>query len=146
MSINSRFTVAVHILAYLALHEHEQPLSSNAIAYSVDTNPVFIRRILGLLTRAGLVATHLGVDGGASLTRRPEEISLGEVYEIMEPGDLFALHHHQPNPRCACGSNIQPVLTGIFQKAEAALEATLAEITVADVVRGIKARLTHNYL
>ena len=56
MSINSRFTVTVHILALLALEQ--KPLSSKYIAASVNTNPVVIRRILGLLSRAGLVTTR----------------------------------------------------------------------------------------
>jgi Rrf2 family protein len=141
MSVNSRFAVAVHILAFLALQEDKQPLSSNAIANSVDTNPVFIRRILGVLSRAGLVTTQLGVEGGASLARLPEQITLLEVYQVMAEGALFALHHRQPNMLCSCGRNIQPVLTNVFKKAEAAMEATLAEATVADVVQAIRARL-----
>lgn len=140
MSVNSRFAVAVHVLAFMALEADRQPLSSNAIAYSVDTNPVFIRRILGTLIRAGLVSTHLGVDGGASLTRPPEQITLLDVYRGIEPGDLLALHHHQPNPLCLCGRNIQSVLTTTFKKTEVALNASLAETSIADVVLAIKAR------
>jgi Rrf2 family protein len=146
MSVKSRFAVAVHILAFIAMQEEKQPLSSSAIAYSVDTNPVFIRRILGLLSRAGLVATQLGVEGGTSLTRLPEEITLLEIYHVMAEDDLFALHHRPPNQLCSCGGNIQPVLTVVFKKAEAAMEATLAETTVADIVQSIKTRLRASYL
>ena len=139
MSINSRFAVAVHILALLALED--RPLSSKYIAGSVNTNPVVIRRILSTLSKAGLIETQLGVDGGSTLARPAEKISLLEVYNVSEQGHLFALHSNQPNPLCPCGRNIQPTLLGVFKKAEAALESTLAEATIAEVVQDIVAQL-----
>ena len=86
------------------------------------------------------------MDGGASLTRPPEQITLLDVYRGIEPGDLLALHHRRPNLLCRCGRNIQPVLIATFKKAEAVLEATLAETSIADVVQAIKAREQANYL
>lgn len=146
MSVNSRFAIAVHILTYMALEADRQPLSSNAIAYSVNTNPVIIRRVLSVLTRAGLVATQLGVEGGATLTRSPEQITLLDVYQGIELGHLFALHRRPPNPHCLCGRNIQPILTTAFKQAETAMEASLDETTIADLVRAIKARQQAEYL
>jgi Rrf2 family protein len=140
MSINSRFTVAVHILALLALEE--RPLSSKYIAGSVNTNPVVIRRMLGLLNKAGLVTTQLGVEGGSALAHPPEQITLLQLYHLVEHGQLFSLHPNQPNAHCPCGRTIQPVLTGLFQKAEAAMAAVLAATTIADVIQDIRARLS----
>lgn len=139
MSINSRFTVAVHILALLALNG--KPLSSKYIAGSVNTNPVVIRRIISLLSKAGLVETQLGVEGGSTLSRPADKITLREVYTISEQGELFALHHNQPNQLCPCGRNIKPILSTVFKKAEAALEGILAETTIADVVSDIEAQI-----
>jgi Iron-dependent Transcriptional regulator len=50
---SSRFSVAVHILTLLA-HEQGRALTSEYIAGSVNTNPVVIRRMLGLLSKAAL--------------------------------------------------------------------------------------------
>jgi hypothetical protein len=50
MSANSRFTVALHILTWMVLVARQREIvTSDQIAASVNTNPVFIRRILGLL-------------------------------------------------------------------------------------------------
>lgn len=136
MAINSRFAVAVHILALLALEN--KPLSSKYIAGSVNTNPVVIRRILSMLSKAGLVETQLGVEGGSTLARSADKITLLEVYVVSEQGDLFTLHRNQPNQFCACGQNIQPVLSTVFKKAEAALEGILAETTIAEVAQDIE--------
>jgi len=139
MSTSSRFAVAVHVLALLAM-DGEQLITSEHIAGSVNTNPVVIRRILGTLREAGLVTAQPGTGGGASLARRPEAITLLDVFRAVEGGGLFALHPQPPNPFCVCGRHIQAVLEEVFSKAEAVMEEVLAEVTVAQIVQEIEAR------
>jgi Rrf2 family protein len=140
--MNSRFTVAVHVLTFLAL-SGDGPTPSEYIAESASTHPVVVRRILSSLRRAGLVTAQPGMGGGSSLARPPADITLLDVYRATADRDLFALHFRSPNPNCACGSNIQPVLLGVFGAAESALEGVLSGITVADVAGEIEAR-THS--
>ncbi|MBU2168273.1 MAG: Rrf2 family transcriptional regulator, partial [Alphaproteobacteria bacterium] len=75
MSDSQRFPVAAHALAYLAhkgAYGPAQAVPSAILAASVPTNPVVIRRVTGLLARAGLIETRSGASGGAWLLRRPE--------------------------------------------------------------------------
>ncbi|WP_218027651.1 Rrf2 family transcriptional regulator [Dictyobacter alpinus] len=51
-------------------------LNSNQIADSVNTNPVFLRRISGLLLKAKLVNAQRGPGAGWTLARPSEKISL----------------------------------------------------------------------
>ena len=138
--INSRFAVAVHILALLAIENRCEPTTSEYLAYSASTNPVVIRRILSALRKAGLVTAQPGVGGGASLKRRPEDITLLEVYEAIGEREVFSLGSRQPNPYCVCGRNIQPVLADVFCEVGRAVEGTLAGMTVAQVAREIEQR------
>ena len=52
--MTSRFTVAIHILSLLDLNQGES-ITSEDLAVSVNTNPVVIRKILGILKKAGLI-------------------------------------------------------------------------------------------
>ncbi len=139
MAVNSRFAIAIHILTMLDA-DNQSPKTSDDLAGSVNTNPVFIRRIMGGLRKAGLVDSQPGVGGGAYLARSPEQINLLEVYKAVEEEQLFSLHTHQPNQYCPCGSNIQPVLQGVFGKAESALEQSLAETTLAQIKQAVFSR------
>jgi len=133
---NSRFTVALHILTWMALVARRREIvTSDQIAASVNTNPVFIRRILGLLEKAHLVIVQHGTGAGWRMARTPEAISLLDVYRAVEQASLFELHHSQPNQACPVGRGIQPALKGFYEDAESALKQQFAQATVADVLR-----------
>ncbi len=135
MSANSHFTVALHIVTWMALASQQQDImTSDQIAESVNTNPVFIRRILGLLNKAHLVTVQRGAGAGWTLARPPERISLLEVYQAVEQQPLFELHHTLPNQDCPVGRGIQPALKRFYSDAEAAMKQQFAQVTVADVL------------
>ena len=68
MAANSKFAVAVHALAVIAHHD-EQRHTSRAIAGSISTNPVVIRRLLSQLAKAGIVESTHGAKGGFTLAK-----------------------------------------------------------------------------
>jgi len=129
---SSRFAVAVHTLALLARAEG-QPLDSRAIAHSVNTNPVVIRRALCALARARVIRVRRGAGGGAALARAPHEITLLDIYRAVNGGAAFALHP-APQRRCPVGRSIHAVLCWVQDEIDAAVQRTLAEITLQDVV------------
>ncbi|MGF6596855.1 Rrf2 family protein [Paraburkholderia sp. GAS448] len=137
MNTSSRFAFAVHVLALLS-QQDGVPLSSEMIAGSVNTNPVLIRRLLAMLSEAGLTTSQLGAGGGALLVRAPDDITLLEVYHAVEDAQLFAMHREEPNPACMVGRNIQEVLRGIIDDAQQAMEASLASRTVADAIADVE--------
>ncbi len=140
-SMSSRVAVAVHVLAILTWRRGE-PVSSQQIARSVNTNPVVVRRIVGALRRTGLVEVQPGAAGGARLAREPEEITLLDVYRSVETADeLFALHSQPPCRECDVGANIQAALTEVFDDARAAMEAVLGRVTMEDVWRSVCGRM-----
>lgn len=138
MTQSSRFATAVHILTLLA-GEHEEPLTSDYIAGSVNTNPVVIRRLLGLLAKAGLVHTAPGGAGGSRLGRDARRVTLADVYEVVEAeGALYGKHSRQPNPKCPVGRNIVELLDRRLSDAESAASASLRKTTIADLVHEVK--------
>ncbi|MCA1624917.1 MAG: Rrf2 family transcriptional regulator [Acidobacteria bacterium] len=62
MAANSKFSIAVHVLAILA-RSCDERIKSDYIAKSVNTNPVVIRRLLSTLYESGLVVSQTGTCG-----------------------------------------------------------------------------------
>ncbi|WP_028535268.1 Rrf2 family transcriptional regulator [Paludibacterium yongneupense] len=136
MNKSSRFAVSVHILTLLALKS--TPVPSSYIAASVNTNPAMIRRILVMLGNAGLTRACMGANGGTSLARAPSDIPLLEIYRAVDDPVVLSLHHSAPNTHCPVGCRITEVLENVIDRAEAAMQATLADISVADVVEKLQ--------
>jgi Rrf2 family protein len=141
--MNSRFAVATHILTLVA-EGQGQPVTSEYIAASVNTNPSFVRRLLSHLTRAGLTTSQLGAGGGALLARPADGITLRDVYRAVDEDGIFGLHQEQPNPACPVGRNIQAMLQTRFDAATRALEAELDNTTIADLVAEVDERKDAN--
>ncbi len=141
MHTSSRFAVAVHTLVFLAARNSEKDsITSDMIAQSVDTNPVVIRRILGILRESNLVTSQSGVNGGWYLNRKPDAISLCEIYRALESDPLFALPPRPGNANCEIGRNMQEVLNGYFKDAERAAESSLGKVTLAQVMNQVWSR------
>ncbi|WP_410768689.1 Rrf2 family transcriptional regulator [Fontibacillus sp. BL9] len=138
MTISSRFSVAIHVLSLLELNK-EGVNTSEYIAESVNTNPVVIRRILGMLNKAGLVKVRSGV-AGSKLQRPVSEITLLDIYRavhVVEEDALFSIHD-KPNSKCPVGRHIQASIEPVFSSAQAALELTLERVTLEEIVGSIQ--------
>lgn len=135
MKLSSRFPVAVQLLIILAWCPEDLKVTSDAIAFSVNTNPVLIRRIMGYLKKADLISVAPGT-GGMKLARDIDQITLLDVYRAMELTDedrLFGLHETQ-NPRCPIGNRINQVLLPHLEQAREALERSLAKVTIEQLL------------
>jgi DNA-binding IscR family transcriptional regulator len=134
--ISTRFSMAVHTLSLIAVRND---CTGDFIASSVNTNPVIIRKIMGMLKRSGLVEVRPGV-GGASLIKSPEQITLLDVYRavnVIDENQLFRVHENS-SYHCPIGQNIETVLQSELQEAQAALEHRLAQTTLSQLVNKVK--------
>ncbi len=135
MNTNQRFAISIHALTLLA--SSEDPLTSEMIASSVDTNPVVIRRMMASLRQHGLVKSKSGAHGGWKLLREPQTIGLSEVYQCLGEDDVLAIHSH-PNRYCPIGGKIKGVLQKVFGEAQVELEKALGNHTVADILADVR--------
>jgi Rrf2 family protein len=136
MSANSRLSLAVHALALMAQPVYlDEFITSERIAESVKTNPVILRGLLGMMEKHHLVNVQRGSNAGWKLARKPEEITLLDVYHAVKPDALFALHHTQPNQQCVIGCGIGATLAGVYENVQSALDQELARTTIADILQ-----------
>jgi Rrf2 family protein len=137
-SVNTQFSIAVHLLAGIA--SREGFVTSEALAESVNTNPAFVKRILAKISKASLIRTYSGKSGGCELAKSADKITLFDVYSAVEAPKAFAIHNYPVNRGCEVSSNIQDVMEEVSDDAQKAFEKELKKTTVADVLRKIRSR------
>ncbi|WP_066307988.1 Rrf2 family transcriptional regulator [Bacillus sp. FJAT-29814] len=137
MSISSRFSVGIHILTLIEINK-DGVSSSEYLARSVNTNPAVIRKIMGMLKKAGLIIVQPGI-AGAELAKDLSDITLLDVYKavnVVKDNELFTIHEN-PNPDCTVGRNIQHTIEPLFLSAQTAMEKVLENVTIEDVVKDV---------
>jgi len=134
--MNSRFSLAVHVLCLLASVPEER-LTSEYIATSIGTNAVVIRRMLAKLRRFGLVTSKSAGGGGWMLAHLAAEITLDQVRQAMAEGEAAKIHRNSPHPACPVGKEVRRVLIDLYHQADVALDRELAGISVAGILASI---------
>jgi DNA-binding IscR family transcriptional regulator len=141
MSDSQRFPVAAHALAYLAHAQAfgpEAAVSSAALAASMPTNPVVVRRVTAMLAKAGLIGARPGARGGAWLLSAPEQISLDKVLRAV--GGCANFGCPPPGARgCPVGEIIPLAVRDAIAAADEAAAERLSQITVADLLDRVEA-------
>ena len=84
MNITSRSRYALRVMIDLAQHPDEGFISLKTIAERQNISMKYLEAIAAALKKAGLVDSSRGKEGGYSLSRAPEEYSVGEILRCME--------------------------------------------------------------
>lgn len=128
--------MALHLLVHLA--DADGPITSEVFARQSSSNPVVMRRTMGLLRKAGVVRSEKGHGGGWSLARPAERISLGDVYRALGITSVFALGHRTESPGCLVERAVNAALGAAMTEAEALLAERLHQVTLAELARGVR--------
>ena len=102
--------------------------SISSIAQKNKLSSKFLSQVAQELKKAGIITAKEGITGGYILAKKPKEISLLQVLEILEggfvEGKCFEKDHE-----CKCGAK------DIWIQMRRGLEESFGKKTVADLVR-----------
>jgi Rrf2 family transcriptional regulator, cysteine metabolism repressor len=130
MNISTRGRYATRIMVLLA-RDPERAKSKFEIAEAEAITPAYVQQLMMALRLAGLVRSHRGRDGGFSLTRAPEQITVAHVLEAVE-GDVM------PAP-CRVTGHCDRVAScptrPLWQQAADTLDRLFSATTIADLAR-----------
>ncbi|MEH3033576.1 MAG: Rrf2 family transcriptional regulator [Aeromicrobium erythreum] len=128
---NTQFSVAAHVMTYLAAADG-RAVGATELAASANVNPVHVRKVLGPLRDAGLLASTAGRSGGWRLACDPRTTTLADVWAVVQ-GDDPVLGLHGPSPDCPVGRQVAADLGAVERRVAAAVRDELARTTVADL-------------
>ncbi|MEZ5693971.1 MAG: Rrf2 family transcriptional regulator [Altererythrobacter sp.] len=131
MSRDSRFSGVLHVLLHMA--EQDGPVTSQALAGMMRTNPVVIRRTMAGLREQGLVRSEKGHGGGWSLACDLASVTLYDIYRGIGSPGLFAIANRDDSPDCAVERAVNAALDTSMGEAEELLLASFRGVTLADL-------------
>ena len=90
MKFSTKDRYALRLMAQLADCGPEETLSLKSVSESQQISQKYLEQIVTPLSRAGLVISSRGSQGGYRLTRSPQEITAGDILRAIE-GDLVPI-------------------------------------------------------
>ena len=87
MMFSTKAEYGVRVMAHLARHDGDNPISLGTIADSEGLPLAYLEHLVQRLRKAGLVESRRGAHGGYTLAREAGEISMAEVVRALE-GDI----------------------------------------------------------
>ena len=133
LNISEAMSIALHTCAWLAGNP-ETFSSARTISAKLGFSPHHSAKVVQQLVRAGILETERGPAGGARLARRPEDITLIDIYiaagGVPDYTDCLLKHEICDGKSCALGQ--------LMTKENKRLIALLKRTSLASIVRSLK--------
>ncbi len=118
MRISQKLDYASRALVYLAVqHNGQSVVRADDIAEKESIPPSFLAQILNELKRTGMVTSRRGKTGGWRLTEAPNQTTLLDVVEALEPDTLGISSGGNGDPVSNTWEEVQKATRKILQAA-----------------------------
>ncbi|WP_020413026.1 Rrf2 family transcriptional regulator [Microbulbifer variabilis] len=128
MRKDSRLSRVLHVLIHLEMAD--QPVTSDKMAEMLSTNPVVVRRTMALLRDRGYVRSSKGHNGGWSLAKPLDEITLLDIHKALGEASVFTIGLTDEHTNCPIEHAVNASLKDVMNEAEKLMLKRFGEITL----------------
>jgi len=131
MKLSTRTRYGTRALLELALHSGEGPVFLKDIARNQQISLAYLEHLVTPLISGGIIRSTKGPRGGITLAKRPEDIKLSEITQLLE-GSLAPVECvDHPD---VCSRSELCVTREIWGKMKEAMDGVLESTTLQDLV------------
>lgn len=88
MIVNRSIEHGVLVVLMLALQEGHRPVPGSALSAALGVSDSYLKKTLRKLVVAGLISSSATREGGFSLARPADEVTLGDVYRALDGSSI----------------------------------------------------------
>lgn len=133
MKISTKGEYGIRAMLYIAMQSGLNPVTSHEIAQHQGIPEPYLRQILALLSRDGLIHSNRGPQGGHLLGRPASEITLRDILVTLE-GHTTAIDQILALPCTIAVGSEHCVIREFFLEVKSAVERVLGSTTLQDLV------------
>lgn len=131
MKLSTRMRYGIRAVLEIAHHTDGKPVDLNEISKNQGLSKKYLHALLVQLKNAGLIASVRGNTGGYLLARKPDKITLLEIYEALE-GGVELVDCIVREAICVRSSNC--VARKLWQRLSGVIRHELASTTIKDLM------------
>ena len=132
MKLSTRSRYGTRIVLELALRQNDGPIRVGEISNSQQISVKYLEQLIRPLKQAEIITSVRGAKGGHLLTKKPNEITLGQIVRLFEgQSDLVECIRTPENCPMAVDCRVRLA----WKEATQALYRSLDSITIADLMK-----------
>ena len=141
MSYSLSFSQSLYIVVFVASKIEQKKfefISTQQIADKLNIPPSTSSVILRRLKKAGLIEAREGINGGVRLAKRPDEITVLDIFNAVEQsGPMFPTNLNVVVSDDK-SSRVQRSILNVLENAENEMKRSLNLLTVKDLMKSIE--------
>ncbi|SDM92656.1 RrF2 family transcriptional regulator [Sediminibacillus halophilus] len=137
MRIKSGVEQALSILVILATQSEEQPVKSDIISARLKVSPSYLKKVMRKLVVNQLIASVSGNQGGFSLARPADQITMLDILDAIEGTDPFLQVDgliQSVFPETELAVKGEELFTEVFLEAQMSYRKTLQTVTLEAIL------------
>lgn len=138
MKISTRGRYALRLMLDLAVNDQGIYIPLKAVAERQDISDKYLEQIIHQLSKANLVVSARGAQGGYKLAKRPDEYTVGEILRTVE-GSLAPVACLECGTPCNRAEHC--IAIGFYKKIQDAVDDVVNNTTLADMINDFENRL-----
>ena len=132
LNISEAANLGIHALTYLAYHyTSKRPVATTEISDNFKISSNHLSKVLQRLTKMGLVKSIRGPRGGFVLAKKPEKITLLNIYEAID--GAFSLHSQCLLGEPTCDFD-ECIFGDLISEVQNKVHENFSNTTLADII------------
>ncbi|MBQ7124658.1 MAG: Rrf2 family transcriptional regulator [Oscillospiraceae bacterium] len=132
MMISTKGRYGLRLMIDLAKEGGERPVPVKEIAKRQNISEKYLEQIISPLSKAGLVKSVRGAQGGYILTKPADEITAGEILRAAE-GSIAPVECCESG----CDHSDGCVTIGLYKRIQDAVDSVVDSVTIADMLADV---------
>ncbi len=132
MKLSTRSRYGTRMMLDLAQHYEDGPVQIGDIAKRQDISVKYLEQLIIPLKKADYVTSVRGPKGGHMLARDPEEITVGDIVEVLEGGIDLTNCIEDPD---ICDRSEACLTRDVWKTATKAMYGELNSVNLSDMIK-----------
>ena len=133
MKLTTKGRYGLRAVIDLAVFAKDEPVSLAAVAERQNISISYLEQLIAKLKKAEIVQSTRGAQGGYTLAKAPEEISVGAVLRALE-GNLNPVDCVEANGDTACASSDFCVTKYVWKRISDSINDTVDAIFLSELI------------
>lgn len=129
LKLSTKGRYGVKAMFALAQRFGQGPTPLKQIAEEQGVSEPYLEQIISSLRKAGLVKSIRGAQGGYMLTRKPDDITIGDIVRVLE-GPIVPTDCLDDNQNVICDRADDCIPRGVWKKVKDSVDRVLDSITL----------------